>query len=105
MRSSSSLLASAGLVIIAAVVTVGNAPASAQQLPSALALSCAACHGTDGKSPGSIPTIGGRPAKEIKEALTGFKTGTRPSTVMGRMAKAYSDQEIDSLAGYFSSQK
>lgn len=81
------------------------APADAQQLPSALALTCATCHGTDGKSPGSIPTIAGRPAKDLKDALVGFKSGTRPATVMNRLAKGYTDQEIDALADYFSKRK
>ncbi|MCC7049585.1 MAG: c-type cytochrome [Alphaproteobacteria bacterium] len=80
-------------------------PSDAQDAPTALALSCAACHGTDGKSPGAIPTLAGRPAKELKEALAGFKAGTRPATVMNRLAKGYTDQEIDALAGYFSRHK
>lgn len=86
----------------AAGVTMVAGPCAAQALPSSLALSCAACHGTDGKSPGSIPTINGRDVKEMKEALTGFKNGTRPATVMNRLAKGYTDQEIDELAEYFS---
>jgi sulfide dehydrogenase cytochrome subunit len=34
-----------------------------------------------------------------------FKSGERPSTVMGRLAKGYSDAEIDLMAEYFSKQK
>ena len=83
-------------------LTLLSFPAPAQEMPLALALSCAACHGTDGKSPGAIPTIDGRSAKETKEALTGFKNGTRPATVMNRLAKGYTDREIDALADYFS---
>ncbi|MCK6451546.1 MAG: cytochrome c [Alphaproteobacteria bacterium] len=85
--------------------SMGSLPAAAQDKPFALALSCAACHGTDGKSPGSIPTIGGRSAKEIKESLIAFKSGTRPSTVMKRLAEGYTDQDIDALAAYFSKRK
>ncbi|MCC6469098.1 MAG: cytochrome c [Alphaproteobacteria bacterium] len=91
------LMCSVGLVIAS--------PSEAQNGPTALALSCAACHGTDGKSPGAIPILAGRPAKELKEALTGFKAGTRPATVMNRLAKGYTDQEIDALADYFSRRK
>lgn len=89
------------LAAVAGVAAVAG-PCAAQTLPSSLALSCAACHGTDGKSPGAIPTLDGRSVKEMKEALTGFKNGTRQATVMNRMAKAYTDQEIDALAEYFS---
>ena len=31
--------------------------------------------------------------------------GTRPATVMNRLAKGYTDQEIDALADYFSKRK
>lgn len=93
-------------VAMALAVAAGCASsAMAQEKPFALALSCAACHGTDGKSPGAIPTIAGRSAKDIKDALTAFKAGTRPSTVMTRLAKGYTDPEIDALAAYFSKQK
>ena len=95
------------LMVLACAFGAGLAasPAAAQDKPFALALSCAACHGTDGKSPGAIPTLAGRPAKELKDALVGFKAGTRPSTVMTRLAKGYTDPEIDALAAYFSKRK
>ena len=70
-----------------------------------LANSCAACHGTDGKSPGSIPSISGKSAKFITETLKGFRDGTLKSTVMGRHAKGYSDEEIQLIAEFFSSVK
>jgi cytochrome subunit of sulfide dehydrogenase len=98
----SRLMLAATALAVAAGMT--NA-AMAQDKPFALALSCAACHGTDGKSPGAIPTIAGRSAKDIKDALLAFKAGTRPSTVMNRMAKGYTDPEIDALAAYFSTRK
>ena len=51
----------------------------------------------DAMSPGAIPSIHGKSAKFITEALTGFRDGTRESTVMGRHAKGYSDEEIRRL--------
>lgn len=70
-----------------------------------LSNSCSACHGTDGKSPGAIPSINGKSARFINQALTEFRTGNRPSTVMGRHAKGYSDKEIKLIADYFASLK
>ena len=67
-----------------------------------LANSCAACHGTDGKSPGAIPSIHGKSAEFITKALKGFRDGSRESTVMGRHAKGYSDEEIKLIAEHFS---
>jgi sulfide dehydrogenase cytochrome subunit len=72
---------------------------------SILALSCAACHGTDGKSPGSIPAIAGKPASFLETTLADFKSGKRPGTVMNRLAKGYSDDEIKALAAYFAERK
>ena len=68
-----------------------------------LSNSCAACHGTDGKSPGSIPSIHGKSADYIVQALTDFREGNRPATVMGRHASGYTDEEIRLIAEYFSS--
>jgi len=69
-----------------------------------LAHSCAACHGTLGKSPGAIPSINGKSAEFIFESLKAFKADTRPSTVMGRHAKGYSDEELRRIAEFFSKQ-
>ena len=67
--------------------------------------SCAACHGTGGKSPGDIPSINGKSAEFISRALTEFRDGSRPSTVMGRHATGYSDEEIRQIAEFFAGQK
>jgi len=66
-----------------------------------LALSCASCHGTDGKSSSVIPTINGRSVEYIETALKGYKSGDRPSTVMARHAKGYSDEELRLISEYF----
>lgn len=70
-----------------------------------LSNSCSACHGTDGKSPGAIPSIYGKSARFINQALSEFRSGARASTVMGRHAKGYSDKEIKLIADYFASLK
>lgn len=70
-----------------------------------LSNACAACHGTDGKSPGAIPSIYGKSARFISKALLEFRSGSRSSTVMGRHAKGYTDNEIKLIADYFASLK
>ncbi|MCK4744362.1 MAG: c-type cytochrome [Sulfuriflexus sp.] len=70
-----------------------------------LSNSCAACHGTDGKSPGAIPSIHGKSSQFISRTLTEFRSGKRPSTVMGRHTKGYSDEEIRLIAEYFATLK
>jgi len=67
--------------------------------------SCEGCHGTGGRSPGAIPAIAGKSADYLREALESFRSGERPSTVMGRHVAGYSDDEIRQIAEYFSKQK
>lgn len=68
-----------------------------------LANTCAPCHGPNGVSNGpATPSIAGMSENKIIETLNGFKNGTRPSTVMQRIAKGYSDDDIKALASYFS---
>jgi len=68
---------------------------------SMLALSCTGCHGTDGQSPGAIPTIAGKSASYLIMALKDFRSGNTASTVMERHAKGYTDEEIKLIAEYF----
>jgi len=69
-----------------------------------LSNSCAACHGTDGRSPGAIPSINGKSSEFLSQALHDFREGKRPATVMGRHATGYTDEEIIFIADYFSRQ-
>lgn len=66
-----------------------------------LSLSCSGCHGTDGKSSSIMPSIYGKSTEYIESALIDFKNGSRQSTVMGRHAKGYTDEEIHLIAEYF----
>ena len=69
-----------------------------------IAGACANCHGTDGRSPGGIPSLAGRPAEILKTQMLAFKSESPPpgTTIMNRLAKGYSDAEIEALAQYFS---
>jgi len=67
-----------------------------------LANPCAGCHGPDGDSPGSIPALKGLSAEEIASSMKAYKADRRKGTVMNRIAKGYTDEEIDLMAGYFS---
>ena len=87
--------------LLCSVVQASEALATEITRGVMLSNSCAACHGTDGKSPGAIPGINGKTASFIASALKEFRDGTRTSTVMGRHATGYSDEEIQLIADYF----
>jgi len=70
-----------------------------------LAASCAACHGTNGRSSGGTPVLAGMDKAMFVGAMKDFKSGARPATVMHQHAKGYSEAEFDLLAEFFAVQK
>lgn len=74
---------------------------SADLRSAILANPCAGCHGTNGNSTGSIPALSKLSENEIREELQKFKTDKRAGTVMNRIAKGYTDEEIDLIAKQF----
>ena len=78
---------------------------AAQPSPQMLAQACTGCHGTYGSRVGaSIPSLAGQSRACLATALQSFRSGARPSTVMGRLARGYSEAEILVLAEYFAQQ-
>jgi len=63
-----------------------------------IATNCAVCHGPGGKSAGFTPGLNKLTAGKIAENLREFKSGKRPSTIMHRFAKGFSDAQIDAIA-------
>ncbi|MGE5466863.1 MAG: c-type cytochrome [Ignavibacteria bacterium] len=87
------------LVGAASLITAAHAaPPNAVML----SLNCSGCHGTLGASAGdSVPSLAGQPKESFVTAMKKFRSGERPSTVMGRLAAGYTDAEIESMAGFF----
>jgi sulfide dehydrogenase cytochrome subunit len=92
--------------LAAAVLAVSAATYAAPPSPAMLANACAGCHGTHGASAGlSMPNLAGQSKKAFVDSMKEFKAGTRPATVMGRLAKGYSDAEIEAMGDFFANQK
>jgi sulfide dehydrogenase cytochrome subunit len=70
----------------------------------AWAASCAACHGTGGKSNSAIPSINGQDKQVLLTKLLAYKRDQLQATVMHQHAKGYSDAELERLADHFSRQ-
>ncbi|MCC7411195.1 MAG: hypothetical protein IT495_06150 [Gammaproteobacteria bacterium] len=88
--------------IIAALLATGL-PVGATESPraaEALAFNCFTCHGTDGRSPGAMPGINGKSATYLRSKLRAFRAGEDEPTIMNRIARAYSDAQIDLIARY-----
>ena len=53
---------------------------------------------------GTLAGLAGKPKDELLTAMTQFKQGKKPATLMHQLAKGYSDEEIAALADHFSKQ-
>lgn len=92
---SSALFASSIFINIAHATVIDRA--------TMLANTCAGCHGSNGISNGPLtPSIAGLPKEYMAESMYDFASGKRPSTVMQRIAKGYTDADIKALSEYFS---
>jgi sulfide dehydrogenase cytochrome subunit len=97
--------------LIAALLGLGAVlawvqPSAAQSAADVVVLAgpCANCHGPDGRSPGPIVSIAGRPEAVLLEQLKAFKSDKPPpgTTVMNRLARGYTDEQLAALATHFS---
>ncbi len=83
-------------------------PAKAQNIVTQV---CSACHGSDGNSSIPVnPSIAGQHADYILKQLVNFKAeagkpAERPNPVMTGMVAPLSQDDMNNLAAYFSSQK
>lgn len=94
------------LVFILLALSAMPMAASAQSVPPgrAYAATCFTCHGTDGRSVDGMPPLAGKPREFLSQSLKDFRDGRRPGTLMPQLAKGYSDEQIELLAGWLASQ-
>ena len=88
---------------IAAVMAWSPFAFAASEPPGAA--SCSGCHATGAAAAKSVTRLYGRDAGEITAAMTGFRDGSLPATVMNRIAKGFSDDESRAIAAWLAAQK
>jgi sulfide dehydrogenase cytochrome subunit len=87
------------------LLAAGSLNAGDVRSPSMLGNTCAGCHGTYGASAGDyMPIIGGLDKTYLTTVLLEYKSDERESTIMGRIAKGYSENELKAIASYFARQ-
>ena len=87
----------------AAALAVGSLASAADAPPGAS--SCTGCHPATPGVATPVPRLNGRDAAQITAAMTEFRTGKRPATVMDRIAKGFNDDETKAIAAYFAALK
>ena len=87
-----------GAVILACVpaLALGGAPPGAS--------SCLGCHPVAADS-GPVLSLSTLTAEQMVTAMQAFRSGTRPSTVMDRVAKGFSDEEVRAIAQWYARAK
>ena len=80
------------------------APASAFAAPPPGAASCLGCHAAAGTESAMV-SLSSLKAEQIETAMQAFRSGARPSTVMDRIAKGFSDEEIRAIAQWYAGAK
>jgi cytochrome c553 len=91
-------------IILAATAVLAVTPASADDIPPGAA-ACSGCHPAGRAVDTPVTRLVGRNAADITTAMIEFRTGKRPATVMDRIAKGFTDDEIKTIAAWYGAQK
>jgi cytochrome subunit of sulfide dehydrogenase len=95
----SKLLAAAiGCVSVAAAVV-----ASAE--PPVGAASCTGCHPASSRVTSPVPRLSGLDRAAIVRAMQDFRSGQRTGTVMDRISKGFTDEEVQAIAAWYAGQR
>lgn len=62
--------------------------------------SCTGCH----VKGGGVGLLLGRPAQDTVRAMEAFRSGARPATLMNRITKGFTQDEVVQLAQWFAGQ-
>lgn len=86
----------AATLVVAPSLTLAASPPGAD--------SCLGCHSiaADGNP---VPPLGSFTADQIVTAMQAFRSGDRQATVMNRIAKGFSDEEIKAIAQRYARSK
>ncbi|MBN2646228.1 MAG: c-type cytochrome [Thiotrichales bacterium] len=71
----------------------------------AMAWQCAPCHGVNGQEfSEAMPPLAGMPVKQFMDAMLAYREGTRPAVIMDRVARGFTDEELNAMAQWFAKQ-
>jgi len=69
------------------------------------ASSCSGCHSPNATETSVPPRLVGRDPEKIVTALQEFRSGQRASTIMDRIVKGFTPEEIQAIAVWYGAQK
>ncbi|MDP2408260.1 MAG: cytochrome c class I [Hydrogenophaga sp.] len=94
----------------APVAAVPSAPSPSSNLApvlaSTMAHSCAACHGTNGDLGDEyFMPLAGMPVQQFVRTMTDFREGKRAATLMGHVARGFTDADLQAMGEFFAAVK
>jgi sulfide dehydrogenase cytochrome subunit len=92
------------LALALVAVSLATAQAASSE-PPAGAAGCTGCHPANTGVETPIPRLAGRNAADIVAAMQAFRSGQTPATVMDRIAKGFSVEEIQAIAAWYAAQR
>jgi cytochrome subunit of sulfide dehydrogenase len=69
------------------------------------ATSCSGCHPANRRVDTAVPRLAGRNPADLVAAMAAFKSAQAAATVMDRIAKGFTDDEIKAIAAWYGAQK
>ena len=96
------IIAAAAALLLAAI---GQAAAAGPADAPPGAAACSGCHPASARVDTTVTRLAGRDPAALIAAMQGFKSGQLPGTVMDRIAKGFSDDEIKAIAAWYGAQK
>jgi cytochrome c553 len=91
--------------VLAAAIGCVSIVAAAAAEPPAGAAACSGCHPASARVTSPVPRLAGLDQVRIVRAMGEFRSGKRAATVMDRIAKGFTDNEIQAIATWYASQR
>jgi cytochrome c553 len=91
------VVAVAGVAVLGATALAANAPHGAT--------SCSGCHSPSATDTATPPRLVGRDPAKMVAALQEFRSGQRKGTIMDRIVKGFTPEEIQAIAAWYGAQK
>jgi cytochrome c553 len=86
----------AAMLLAAPALALGGSPPGAS--------SCLGCHPV-GASDSPVLSLATLTTEQIVTAMQAYRSGARPATVMDRVAKGFSDEEVRAIAQWYARAK
>jgi cytochrome c553 len=91
------------MAAVIGLASIAAAAAASAEPPGAA--SCSGCHPASTRVASPVPRLAGLDRAAIVKAMQDFRSGQRAGTVMDRIAKGFTDDEIQAIAAWYAAQK